>query len=127
MKTFSLSFNGMLIADEIYVADHFWSRFIGLQGKKSIGCNGGLLIRPCRQVHTFHMKFKIDILFLTREGTVLHLIKSSKRNTISPKIRDCYQVLELKDGTIKKNAIELGGKIKIIQNAQIRDGREHNE
>ena len=49
----------------------------GLIGRD--GMEGVLVIRPCRQVHTFGMRFPIDVAFCDRYGFVLH------RTTLAPR------------------------------------------
>jgi uncharacterized membrane protein (UPF0127 family) len=53
------------------VADSRRRRARGLVGRDDI--EGAFVIRPCRQVHTFRMRFPIDVAFCDRAGTVLHL------------------------------------------------------
>lgn len=54
------------------------------------------------------MKFKIDVLFLSKTGEVLYLIHSMDKNSISPRIYGCKQVLELNGGMIEKYGINIG-------------------
>ena len=42
----------------------------GLLGRDDF--EGVLVLRPCRQIHTFRMRFPIDVAFCDREGCVLH-------------------------------------------------------
>ena len=42
----------------------------GLTGRGEL--DGVMVIRPCRQVHTFGMRFAIDVAFCDRYGFVLH-------------------------------------------------------
>jgi uncharacterized protein len=42
----------------------------GLLGRE--GHEGVLVLRPCRQVHSFGMHFAIDVAFCDRDGFVLH-------------------------------------------------------
>jgi uncharacterized membrane protein (UPF0127 family) len=115
VKTYTIYCNGKVVAAKVRAADRFFTRFIGLMGKKSIGAGEGLLIRPCQQIHSFHMRFKFDVIFLSKTSEVLHLIESFKQNRISPTIHGCYQVLELEDGTIKKNGIHVGDELVVGQ------------
>ena len=43
----------------------------GLIGRDHL--DGVLVLRPCRQVHTFGMQFPIDVAFCDRYGFVLHV------------------------------------------------------
>ena len=49
----------------------------GLTGRDAL--DGVLVIRPCRQVHTFGMRFPIDVAFCDRYGFVLHLASLAPR------------------------------------------------
>jgi uncharacterized membrane protein (UPF0127 family) len=43
----------------------------GLLGRPRLAVGHGLLLRPARAVHTWFMRFAIDIVFLDRQLTVL--------------------------------------------------------
>lgn len=46
------------------------ARMRGLLGRNEF--EGALVLRPCRQVHTWGMRFPIDVAFCTGDGVVLH-------------------------------------------------------
>lgn len=48
-----------------------WSRFRGLMGVKAIPENWSLLINNCSSVHTFWMRFAIDLVWLDRNYNIL--------------------------------------------------------
>lgn len=54
-------------------ARRFWQRAIGLLGRRALAADEALLIRPCSSIHTFGMRFAIDVVFLDRAGVVLAL------------------------------------------------------
>ena len=104
-----------LIAKNVRCADTFWTRLAGLQGKRPLGEDEGLLLSPCNQIHTFNMRFAIDALFLSRDGTVLHIEESMKPGKISPRIARCAQVLELAGGSIHQYGILQSATLSIIR------------
>ncbi len=53
----------------VEVASSLAARSRGLLGKK--GCEGALLLRRTRSVHTIGMRFAIDVAFLTRDLRVI--------------------------------------------------------
>jgi uncharacterized membrane protein (UPF0127 family) len=55
------------------VADGPVSRGVGLLGKRGLSEDEGLLIVPCSSVHTWFMRFPIDVLYLSRDDVVLKL------------------------------------------------------
>jgi uncharacterized membrane protein (UPF0127 family) len=53
------------------VADGFRSRLLGLAGLRWEQAGAGLLIPSCASVHTFGMRFRLDLVFLDRCGEPL--------------------------------------------------------
>ncbi len=62
-----------VLGSRVGLADHWWSRTRGFLGRPSPANGEGLLLSPCRAVHTMGMKFTLDVLFLDRQGRVLAL------------------------------------------------------
>jgi uncharacterized protein len=48
-----------------------WARLVGLAMTDRERAGSGLLIPSCRSVHTFGMRFAIDIAFLDSDGAVI--------------------------------------------------------
>lgn len=80
------------------VADTSSKRRTGLLKHTSLPAGEGLWIAPCEGVHTFGMKFPIDVLFLDRKRKVLKVRADMARAKISFCLR-AYSVLELPAGT----------------------------
>ena len=55
------------------VADSFWSRFVGLMGAKGLAAGEGLLITRSNSIHTHFMRFPIDVVYVSRDGHVVHV------------------------------------------------------
>ncbi len=102
---------GEVIAGKVREAKSFFARMKGLLGVKKIGNDEGMLLTPCRQVHTFGMKFDIDVLFLSKTGEIIHMEASMAPDNAGPFIKDCYQVLELKSGEAGKKKIAVGKRV----------------
>ena len=62
---------GAVLAEEANVAGTSMERNIGLLRHKSLPDGEGLWIVPCEGVHTFGMKFAIDVVYLSRKKTVV--------------------------------------------------------
>jgi uncharacterized membrane protein (UPF0127 family) len=52
---------------DVAVAERFGLRLVGLAGLSSIEPGFALLLPECRSVHTFGMRFAIDVVFVRRE------------------------------------------------------------
>ena len=64
---------GRLVCERCDVADGFFSRGRGLLGRKRLPRGHGLLIKPTWSVHTWFMRFPIDVVFLDRQLRILKL------------------------------------------------------
>src|SRR3954462_7825469 len=72
MRTVSLrTIDGRVVCERCLVADSPWPRMKGLLGGRGLESGEGLLLRPAASVHTFFMRFPIDVVFLARDGEVL--------------------------------------------------------
>lgn len=88
-------------------ADGFFTRLLGLMLQKGLKSGEGLLLCPCRQVHTFFMNFSIDLLFLSEEGEILFTMESVRPGQISPWVKKGHYVVELWAGAIfEKNIVK---------------------
>jgi uncharacterized membrane protein (UPF0127 family) len=65
-----------LLGFEVPVATTRVSRLLGLALLSRERAGSGLLIPGCCSVHTFGMRFPIDVLFLDAEGRVIELHRS---------------------------------------------------
>lgn len=103
-----LILDNKIVLNKVVLADSFFKRLIGLLGKGKLDNEEGLLICHCRQVHTFFMKFNIDVVFLSKQLEVLYIQEDLAKNKISKYIKDSYYVLELNGKTAYNIGIEQG-------------------
>lgn len=92
---------GAAVAVRVEKADDAASRNKGLLGRESLAAEEGLWIVPCPMIHTFFMKFPIDVVFLKRDLTVARVIEGLKPWRLSPWVFSAYSVLELQGGLLK--------------------------
>lgn len=106
--------NNKILASKVIIADTFINRFKGLMFKERLEEDSAMLIFPCNSVHTFFMKFPLDILFISKEYEVLYVIENMLPENISSIIRKAFWVLELPVGTIEKTNIKKGDYLNMI-------------
>lgn len=70
------------------------SRLLGLALLDRAEAGEGLLIPDCRAVHTFGMRFALDLVFLNAEGRVVELRRSVPPRRVA-RCRAARAVLEL--------------------------------
>ncbi len=63
------------VVPTVWHAANPWMRLRGLLGRKPLrpGALGGLLIEPCFSVHTFWMRYPLDLIFLDSNNRVLDI------------------------------------------------------
>lgn len=101
------STRGTVLATQLEVADSAPKRTRGLLGRNGLSSGEGLWIVPCESVHTFFMRFAIDLVYLDRKNKVKKV-----RSAVGPwRISAClssHSVLELPVGTIRDTLTEPG-------------------
>lgn len=95
--------NNREIASSFYLADNPLKRMKGLLGRKSLDKGKAMVIRPCSGIHTFFMRFPIDVLFIDKESKVIKTLCDVKPFAISPILAAAKIVIELPAGTIKQS------------------------
>jgi uncharacterized membrane protein (UPF0127 family) len=79
---------------EIPVATTLLSRLLGLALLTRERAGSGLLIPGCRSVHTFGMRFHLDLLFFDRHGRVVEICRDVPAGRLF-RCRRAAAVLEL--------------------------------
>ncbi len=100
----------VLIADRAGVADTSAKRRTGLLKHSGLAPGEGLWIAPCEAVHTFRMKFDIDVLFLDKKRRILKIRESMRRSRISVCLR-AHSVLELPAGRSRETQTCVGDQL----------------
>lgn len=103
------------LAEVLSVADSFFRSLIGLMGRPRLDTGHGLWIVPCQSVHTFWMRFSIDVVFLDQHHKVIDLIESLKPFRISRHLSKASGVIELPVGAIKTSRTQIGDEIRIAE------------
>jgi uncharacterized membrane protein (UPF0127 family) len=98
------------LGDTVDVADTSAKRRTGLLKHTGLGDGQGLWIVPCEAVHTFGMKFTIDVLFLNKKRKVVKVRKEMVKRRMSFCLT-AHSVLELPSGMIDRTGTEAGDQL----------------
>jgi uncharacterized membrane protein (UPF0127 family) len=96
------------------IAASAWARLRGLLGHSPLRPGEGLLLCGEKAIHSLGMSFAIDVLFLDREGRVVHLMRSMVPLRFSPFVTRAVNVLELPAGTLARTGTALGDQIDLF-------------
>ncbi len=102
MKLYSKNTSKTLVP-KLEVAKTFWARTKGLLGRESIGADQGLWIHRCNSIHTFFMKFPIDLIFVDRQLIVRKTMSSVQPNRLVLPVWRATSVIELRAGFLVDN------------------------
>lgn len=92
--------SGEVIVARLALADTYWKRLKGLQFRRELSPDEGLLVTPCRSIHTHWMRFSIDVAMLDAEGTVLEVFSAIKPWRIPSGVKGTRAVLETAAGDL---------------------------
>ena len=102
----------VVLADAAEIADTSAKRRTGLLKQTGLQPGEGLWIVPCESVHSFFMKFTIDVIYLDRK----HRVKKVRSEMVPWRISGCltaHSVLELPAGTISRTGTLKGDQLEI--------------
>ena len=101
---------GTILAEAADVADTSAKRRTGLLKHTGLAPGKGLWIVPCEAVHSFGMKFAIDVVYLDRKKRV----RKIRKNLVPRRLSACltaHSVLELPVGAIDSSRTEAGDQL----------------
>jgi uncharacterized protein len=110
------------LAHCVDVADRGAKRRKGLLGREMLAVGEGLWIVPCEAVHTFGMRFPIDLVYLDRDKRVKK-IRSDVRSWRISSCLSAHSVLELASGSIQKTRTKPGDLLEFSSAFPLSDDR----
>lgn len=103
------------IAQTVEAASSWIRRLKGLLGRDSLPEGRSFVLYPCNSIHTCFMKFNIDVLFISREGVIKHIIEDMPSFKFSPIIRTARFVIELPRHTVRNTGTIVGDQLNITE------------
>jgi uncharacterized protein len=101
------------VGTRITIADTFFTRLIGLVGRRGLSHGCGLLIRPSSGIHTFGMSFPIDVVALSPGLQVLQLWPGMVPSRTTGVLLSTHSMLELPMGQICRCRMEVGDQLEL--------------
>lgn len=99
--------NGQLIAENILLATDPVSQLVGLMFRpQPPQKSNGLLLDPCRSIHTCFMKYDLDIIFLNKHNKIVKVIRNMKPWRMTWIYFTARKTLELRGGEFPRTLKE---------------------
>ena len=100
-----------VLADRVGVAATHAARAVGLLSRSGLEPGEALWIVPSRGVHTWGMRFTIDVLALEEDGTVVDCVSNLRPWRVRLPRKGTAGVLELPAGTLEASRTSLGHRV----------------
>ena len=98
------------VATSLEAAFDSATRNRGLLGRDALDEQVGFVIAPCSAVHTFGMRFPIDLIFAARDGRVLKIRHAVPAFRIAVGF-GAFAVIEMAAGTVTRSGLQEGDRL----------------
>jgi len=104
---------GIYLAERAELSCSFLERGRGLLGRSELASGEGMVLLPCKWVHSFFMRFTCSLVYVDGRGLVLKVVDRFPPNRIGPLVLRSRYVVELPAGipsltsTVPGDLIEL--------------------
>jgi uncharacterized protein len=104
---------GQTIATAVEIADTRRSRRRGLLGRDAMDPSAALILTPCCSIHTAHMRFAIDAVFVDRQGRVLRIVNEMPAWRAAWCFR-AHAVVELAAGALRSRELRVDDAVYLV-------------
>lgn len=105
--------SGGVVASRVELATDSARRRRGLLGRDTFDHGSALVIAPCSAIHTFFMRFAIDVVFVARDGRVLKTYAAVPARRIAFSA-GAFAVIELPAGTLARSEANRGDTLRLV-------------
>lgn len=105
--------SGKVIVESLVTAESARARMRGLLGRSSLPGREGLLLRPCRSIHMWFMRFPIDAAFLDHELRVLKIVRNLQPWRLAWAPRSTRSVVETAAGVMAD--LQVGDRLRLTE------------
>ncbi len=107
MKLFNTD-RGRLIVEDLEIAEDRRSRSRGLIGHAPLAMGQGMMLNPCRWIHTFGMSFPIDVIYVSKDWRVVAVSENLPPRRIDRPVPRAQLAIELAAGAIRQSGLRVG-------------------
>jgi len=111
--------DGRVLVDTVEVAARLPERMRGLLGRRALPPGRALLITPCSGIHTFFMRFALDVLFLDRDLAVVKAVANVRPGRCVAGGRAANAVLEMQAGWFPLDTVAAGDRLTLRSRQEI--------
>ncbi len=105
--------NNLVILPNLSSAANLWQRTAGLLALPPLGVGEGLLLQPCTGIHTWFMRYPIDVIFLDKHGVVIKVVENLRPFRIAGPLLRARSIIEMAPGTLRRTPVTNGDRLTI--------------
>ena len=95
---------GSLLAERAELADNYWTRFVGLMGRRELPSGTGLVLKPGGGIHMWFMRIPLDVVHVDKRDRVTHVLRGIKPWRFGPLFVGSKLAIELPVGARRRDA-----------------------
>jgi len=111
MKTATLLKDGAILIPRVEMATRWWQRMRGLLGRPGLAPGDAIYLAPAPSIHTFFMRFTIDLVFVTRDLRVVRIVRGLPPFRLVSGGLKAHGVFELESGWLPEDAVAVGERL----------------
>jgi uncharacterized protein len=111
----ALKKGGVTVVSSVEVLTSFPARAKGLLGRNSLPAGQAVCLLPCNGIHTFFMRFALDVIFLDLDMRVARIARDVRPNRLVTGVRNGWCVLELQSGWLPEAALGVGDVLELAE------------
>jgi len=112
--------DGKRLLGPLDLAETLWERTRGLIGRDAIEGRRGMVIPRCGLIHTCFVRFPIDAVFLSRDGTVVK-VKSNMKPWRASGTLFANRTVEIRAGLAGELGLRAGRKVELREDGSLPD------
>jgi uncharacterized membrane protein (UPF0127 family) len=112
MKLYNLDRQRWMVDNLEIVEDHR-SRTRGLIGHPPLELGQGLMISPCRWIHTFGMSFPIDVIYVDHGWRVVAVSENLPPRRVDRPVLRARRAVEMAAGAIRHGGLRVGDHLEL--------------
>jgi len=103
-----------VLAEDVFIADTPFKRIRGLLDRKVFLPGQAVILEPCNSVHTFFMRFPIDIIFVDKNYKVIQILSGFNPYKISHIYWHSSKVIELPAGSLNLTRTQVQDQLQLL-------------
>jgi uncharacterized protein len=96
---------GEVLAERAEMATSYWTRFLGLMGRRELPPGSGLVLQPGGGIHMWFMKIPLDVVHVDKRDRVTHVLRGIKPWRFGPLFVGGKRAIELPVGAADRTQV----------------------